>query len=220
MRSIGITLAIATIGTTGLVGCGSDADSTSGLKVVEPGSDVDGTSQVELVELSTGGLLSVPAESNVLVDPANCDMGLSTDDFYFSPTWGAPGTSTTSCSMSAGQALILLPAALQCADTQDDGGASEECIEENWNLTSASVSVDGDVYDDWEERVVDTEVFPVSLPEGNVFDIPAEDTEMRSRAVIFVVEGLPEGEHDIVLAGDFGDGEFAGQLDLTLTVEG
>ena len=219
MGKFSSTLGAIVLATASLAGCGSDSDS-SGPNVVEPGADVNGTTQVELAELLTKGWVSVAAESNSIIDPANCDMGLSTDDFYLAPSWGAPGTSAAACSMDADQALVLSPAGLMCVATQGDGGASPECFEENWDLTSATVSVDGEVFDDWEAHVVDTELFPVSLVDGNIFEVPAEDTEMRARQVIFVVEGLAEGEHDIVLAGDFADGEFAGQLDLTLTVEG
>ena len=220
MARLTCTLGVLVLAATALVGCGSDSSSSgAGMTELEPDADVNGTTTVELAELMTGAWVESPAESNSAIDPTLCDMGLSTDDYYLAPSWVEPGTAAASCTMKADQALVLFTAGLMCVDVAGDNGASPECLEDNWGLTSASVTIDGEVFDDWEDRVVSTDAFPVSLVEGNIFEAEPEDTEMRARQTIFVFDGLAVGEHDIVIAGNFDDGDFAGQLDLTLTVE-
>ena len=81
------------------------------------------------------------------------------------------------------------------------------------------MSIDGVEVADMTDHQYDIGPFDVSLPEGNVFDVdPVDSTAvLRGRAV--VVTGLPKGEHVVVLAGDFDDGDFAGSLTINLTVE-
>lgn len=58
-----------------------------------------------------------------------------------------------------------------------------------------------------------------SLPDGNIFELPAGDTPQTSRGQVVLVDGLEAGDHEVVVAADFGDGEFAGSLAIALTVE-
>lgn len=113
-------------------------------------------------------------------------MGLSTDDEYFAPTFGAAGESSAACTMQADQALFLSPAGVWCIESDGDL-ADTACLDAQWNLTTSSVTIDGEPVTDLDSRRVDTAVRTITLPE---------------------------------LAADFGNGEFAGSITITLTVEG
>lgn len=200
-----------------LMACGSD-DSSSGPTVLEPDSEVDGQGPAELLATYSDAIAEVPLDESMLADPAKCDMGRSTDAVYFAPTFGSPGDSSTSCTMSADQALVLVPATVLCVATDGDA-ADTACLDEQWNLTSSSVTINDVDVTDLEGRQVDTEVFTADLPEGNIFEADPGSVDAIARGQVVLVEDLPVGSHTVVVAADFGDGDFAGSLTIDLTVE-
>ena len=82
-----------------LCACGSDDDS-SGPELLPPDATVGDSTITDLFAEYAAGVVEVPLDTNMLADPALCDMGRSTDEVYFAPTFGAPGETTTACSMS------------------------------------------------------------------------------------------------------------------------
>ncbi len=193
--------------------CGDDQPNQ---RVVPADESVAGKSLTDLVADWTTNLHEVPLEESFLADLANCDMGRSTDDVYYAPTWATPGESSVSCTMRADQALLLVPAALLFVE--DEEGLGEDGLDEEWNLTSSSVVLDGETIA-MDGRQVDTPILTVSLPEGNIWELPTGDTTAITRAQAVAVEGLTVGTHEVVLTSDFGNGEFAGTLRLFLVVE-
>lgn len=205
------------IATLPLVACGSD-DDTSGPTVLDPGSEVEGMGAAELMAMYADAIAEVPLDESMLVDPATCDMGRSTDEVYFAPTFGSPGDSSTSCTMNADQALMLVPASVLCVATDGDA-ADTACLDDGWDLTSSSTTINDVEVTDLESREVDTEVFAANLPEGNIFDADPASVDGIARGQVVLVDDLPVGSHTVVVAADFGDGEFAGSLTIDLTVE-
>ncbi len=208
----------AGLGAMALLGaCGSD-DDNAGPELLPPDATVGDSTITDLFVEYAKALVEVPLDANMLADPAQCDMGRSTDDVYFAPTFGAPGETSTSCSMSSDQSLLLVPAAVFCMESPDEA-ADVACLDNGWDLTSASVSIDGVETTDLAAYEIDTPVETASLPDGNIFELPAGDTPQISRGQVVLVDGLEAGDHEVVVAADFGDGEFAGSLTIALTVE-
>lgn len=209
-------VAAAVVATLVMGACGGDADDAA-LRIVPADESVDGQSLTDLVAAYAIANTSATVDESALVDPSRCDMGKSTDAVYLAPTFGAPGEASTTCTVRRGQAVFLTPAGTWCID-DGTGGVDTACLDEAWNLTSSSVTLDGESID-LTGRQVDTEVLTSDLPEGNLWDLPAGPTKVMARGQAVVVENLSVGTHEVVLAADFGNGEFAGSLKLTLVVE-
>lgn len=197
--------------------------SSGGLEVLGPDADVNGMSRADLLGTYAVGVAETPADDSFMVDPAKCDMGLSTEDVYFAPTPGEPGDSSTTCTMSADQTLLVVPTSAFCIDAPESGGTADTaCLDSLWDLTSSSLTIDGVEVEGLDAYEVDSEVIDVTLPEGNVFEddeVPAGASRTIARGQVVLVEGLAPGDHTVELAFDFGDGEFAGSLTIDLTVE-
>jgi len=198
--------------------CGSDADSDAGPNILPPDAEVDGMDAAELLAAYDAAVFGVPLADSMLDDPSKCDMGQSTDKVYYSPTFGVPGETTASCTMNADQVLLLNPVGYICLEEGEES-ADTDCLDQAWDLTSSSVTVNGQSVEDLAQRELDSDVFSLELPQGNVFDLPPGPYDAISRGQVVLVNDLPVGDHTIVLGGDFGDGEFAGSLTINLTVE-
>jgi len=198
-------------------GCGDDE--ADGPRVLAADESVGDSSLTDLVAAYARGHSTTPMSGSSLGDPSLCDMGLSTDDVYFAPTFGAAGESSAACTMQADQALFLSPAGVWCIESDGDL-ADTACLDDGWNLTTSSVTIDGEPVTDLDSRRVDTAVQTITLPEDNIYGIDAGETKLIARGQPVVVEDLAVGEHEIELAADFGNGEFAGSITITLTVEG
>jgi hypothetical protein len=210
-----LTAAATVVAALLLAGCGDDED--AGPRVVPADESVGGQTLTDLVAAYAVAHSTATLAESSLVDLTRCDMGASTDTVYFAPTFAAAGESAVTCTMRSGQAVFLAPAGLWCIET-DEGPADTACLDEGWNLTSASVIVDGETID-LAGRQVDTAVQAIELPEDNIWEEPAGPSEVIARSQAAVVENLAVGTHEVVLAADFGNGEFAGSLKLTLIVE-
>ncbi len=210
---------------------GDDADppstagaSSGGMEVLGPDADVNGMSTADLLGMYAVGVVETPADDSSMVDPAKCDMGLSTASVYFAPTPGEPGDRSTTCTMSADQTLLVVPTSAFCIDAPEAGGTADTaCLDSLWDLTSSSLTIDGVEVEGLDAYEVDSEVIDVTLPEGNLFEedheVPAGASRTIARGQVVLVQGLTPGGHTVVLAFNFGDGEFAGSLTIDLTVE-
>ena len=117
------------------------------------------------------GVAETPADDSSMVDPAKCDMGLSTENVYFAPTPGEPGDLSTTCTMSADQTLLVVPTSAFCIDAPEAGGTADTaCLDSLWDLTSSSLTIDGVEVEGLDAYEVDSEVIDVTLPEANVFE--------------------------------------------------
>jgi hypothetical protein len=215
-----LVLAVGACGDDDATAPSTTGASGGGIEVLGPDAVVNGMSTADLLGTYAVGVAETPAD---LVDPAKCDMGLSTEDVYFSPTPGEPGDRSTTCTMSADQTLLVAPTSAFCIDAPKAGGTADTaCLDSLWDLTSSSVTIDGVEVEGLDAYEVDSEVIDVTLPEGNVFEdheVPAGPSRTIARGQVVLVQGLAPGGHTVVLAFDFGNGEFAGSLTIDLTVE-
>jgi hypothetical protein len=210
--------AAALVGAVLLVGaCGSD-DNESGPTVLPADAEVGGMDSAALLGDYTETWVTEPLETSFFTDLANCDMGSSTETVYFAPTFVEPGDASTSCTMSAGQTLFVSPVGFTCLEEGDEK-ADTACLDGGWDLTSSSVTVNGDEIEGLDDREFDTDVLAITLADGNIFEVPAGTYDVISRAQVVLLADLPVGEHTIVQNGNFADGEFEGSLTMELTVE-
>jgi len=197
--------------------CGSDDDSSSEPEILPAGEGVGDASPADLLATYVTALAEVPAAENIFVDAAFCDMGRSTDDVYLAPAWTTDGETTTSCTMNADQTLMLLPVGAFCFEAGGDT-TDTACLDGYYTVTGSSVTIDGVETSDLGAYEVDTEVATATLPDGNVLEVPAADTDFIARGQVILVDGLAAGEHVVTAAGEYSDG-FAGSLTINLTVE-
>lgn len=218
-----LVLAVGACSDDGATAPSTTEVSNGGIEVLDPDATVNGMSAADLFGTYAVGIAETPADDSSLVDPAKCDMGLSTEDVYFAPTPGEPGDLSTTCTMSADQTLLVVPASAFCIDAPEAGGTADTaCLDSLWDLTSSSLTIDGVEVDGLDAYELDSEVIDVTLPEGNGFEahgVPAGASRTIARGQVVLVEGLAPGGHTVELAFDFGDGEFAGSLTIDITVE-
>jgi hypothetical protein len=214
VRRVTATLAVGVL----LAGaCGSDGNE-SGPTVLAADAEVGGKDRAALLGDYTETWLTEPLETSFFTDLSNCDMGSSTETVYFAPSFVEPGDTSTSCTMQAGQTLFVSPVGFACLEEGEEK-ADTACLDGGWDLTSSSVTVNGDDVEDLDEREVDTDVLSVTLAESNLFEVPPGEYDAIARGQVVLIADLPVGEHTIVQSGNFADGEFAGSLTMELTVE-
>jgi hypothetical protein len=159
-----LVLAVGACGDDDATAPSTTGASGGGIEVLGPDAVVNGMSTADLLGTYAVGVAETPAD---LVDPAKCDMGLSTEDVYFSPTPGEPGDRSTTCTMSADQTLLVAPTSAFCIDAPKAGGTADTaCLDSLWDLTSSSVTIDGVEVEGLGAYEVDSEVIDVTLPEG------------------------------------------------------
>lgn len=196
-----------------LNGCGGDKK----MEVLAPDAAVAGQGAQELLQQFITNVAEVPLEDNMFNDPNNCDMGRSTSAIYFGPAWSAPGPRTASCTMQASQTLFLSPVGVFCSDVLPEE-PTIECLDGFWEVAESSVTIDGELVANMEDRVVEFAPVVMNLPDGDIFQLGVPSTEIIARGYVVLVQGLPVGEHSVVLSGAFDSG-FAGTLTIDLTVE-
>jgi hypothetical protein len=196
--------------------CGSDGNE-SGPTVLAADAEVSGMDSAALLGDYAETWMTEPLETSVFTDLTNCDMGSSTEAVYFAPSFVEPGDSSTSCTMQAGQTLFVSPVGLACLEEGEEK-ADTACLEDGWDLTASSVTVNGDEVEGLDEREIDTDVLTVTLPENNAFQVPPGEYDAISRGQVVLIADLPVGKHTIVQSGNFGN-SFGGSLTIELTVE-
>ena len=197
--------------------------SSGGIEVLGADAVVNGMSTADLLGTYAVGIAETPAADSSVVDPAKCDMGLSSEDVYFAPTPGEPGDGSITCTMSAGQTLLVVPTSAFCIHAPRFGGTADAaCLDDLWDLTGSSLTIDGVEVEGLDAYEVDSEVIDVTLPEGNILEdhgVPAGPSRTIARGQVVLVRGLAPGDHSVVMGFDFGNGEFVGSLTIDLTVE-
>lgn len=184
--------------------------------VLSPDTVVAGQSAADLLESWGRAWLEAPLDNSWFMNLGLCDGGIS-DAVYFAPTWPSESDWFATCTMRADQVLFLVPAVTLCVDTGDKS-ADSACLDRSWSLAVSSVTIDDEPVEGLDERAVDTRPFDVTLSAENLFGVEAGTYQAIFRAQVVLVEGLAPGAHQVVLAGDFGEGSFTGSLTMTLSV--
>jgi hypothetical protein len=180
-------------------------------------------------------VLSIPTEDNPLLDTtgAECQQGDMGDVFFLVGTFG--GSAERECTISEGQDILIPIINAVCLDLpgglnpdlpgvfqrpKGPGGSCQETNEsfmDTVDLSSLELTIDGVSFGSLEDFRVQSNPFPIRLPEDNLFGAPPGTYIGISDGIWVIVEGLPVGEHTIEFGGQ-ADG-FTVHVTYHLTVE-
>ena len=169
-------------------------------------------------------LFSFPAEINPGADAtgAACGLGQHGSTFFLAPVSGDSEAMSRSCTIVQGTSVVVPVIAVDCSTAEadpfhgDDAESLASCAQANGdNITGGYASIDGAVVDDLTTFRLQTPVFSVVLPEGNVLAAPAGAASLVVDGVFLTLEDLAPGEHTIAFGGTYQNG---GTLDVTYTI--
>lgn len=161
-------------------------------------------------------VLSIPPEDNPLLDTTgeSCQEGDMGDVFFLVGTVG--GSVERECTISEGQEILIPIFNSICFDLP--GGfdpdlpgqfsrprgpdSCEEQVESFIDQASnLELTIDGVSIENLEDFRVQSNPFPIKLPEDNIIGLPSGTYFGISDGYWVIVESLPEGEHTIEFGG-------------------
>ena len=165
-------------------------------------------------------LMEIPAPSNPALDEtgALCGVDQSGPVWFTAPVFHS-GTTTRACTIPAGKAIFLLGIGNECSNIEPPPffGATEAELrtcaaagfDEFFADATVSISVDGIEVENLDSYRTQTPLFSYTLPEDNLFGLPAGTVASKaiSDGSAVIVKPLPPGEHRIethIFASVFG----------------
>lgn len=223
---------LVVLAATLLLGAGSLAPavaSGSKPKVFPPGSHPYGKSYGQWQARWHQWFLGIPASINPVFDETGerCHVGQS-GRVWFSAPIAHLGTTTRSCTVSRGTAVLLVFAAYECSNIEEPPffGANEAelraCAAAGFDdvfTGPLTLSVDGSRPLSVRNFRTQTPVFSFTLPEDNVFGVPGPITATKavSDGVFVMLKPLKRGLHSVVMHGEDAFGGVVDQI-YNLTV--
>ncbi|HEU6443619.1 MAG TPA: hypothetical protein VFL61_01030 [Gaiellaceae bacterium] len=155
--------------------------------------------------------MEIPAPINPLFDEtgALCATNQSGPVWFTAPV-AHPGTTTRACTIPAGKAIFVLGIGNECSNIEPPPffGATEAELracaaagfEEFFGDASISITVDGIEVPELDRYRTQTPLFSYTLPEDNLFGLPAGTTATMaiSDGNAVIIKPLPPGSHQIV----------------------
>ena len=146
--------------------------------------------------------LSIPQDVNPVGDPTGryCGQNQEGPVWFLAGTFG--GSAERTCTIPEGKALLFAPVNVECSFAEFPDLKSEadlrECAKSGQDLvTVLDVSVDGVKLENLQDYRVQSPLFNLTLPESNVFGLPATTTEAVSDGNWVFLKPLPPGNHTI-----------------------
>ncbi|HKG24611.1 MAG TPA: hypothetical protein VKB09_03135 [Thermomicrobiales bacterium] len=167
---------------------------------------------------------SFPTAVSPLADTsgAACGLGQQGDTFYLAPSAVGAGAITRACTILEGTSVVVPVIAVDCSTAEadpfhgDDADSLASCAKTNADaITDGYASVDDTDVADIASHRVQSPVFGVILPEGNVLNATAGATSMVVDGAFITVEGLDAGSHTISFGGTY---ESGGAIDITYNI--
>lgn len=155
--------------------------------------------------------LAIPKSENLQLDRtgAHCAVGQSGQVWYLTGNMG--GTDTRTCTVPAGEALLLAPVTAECSTVEGNGNTYEalrSCAHGFGDeATAAGVTVDGILVPNPLARYrVTTSMFTFAYPKDFLFaKVPGPGTGRSVADGVFVMLApLAAGQHAVELSGAFG----------------
>ncbi len=153
---------------------------------------------------------------------AACGLGQQGDSFYLAPSYVGAGAVTRACTVLEGSTVVVPVIAVDCSTAEaapfngTDAATLATCATTNGDaITAGHAAVDGTDVADIATYRVQTPVFGVILPEGNVLNATPGVASMVVDGAFITVEGLTAGEHTISYGGTY---ESGGTIDITYTI--
>lgn len=159
-------------------------------------------------------VLSIPPEDNPLLDTTGekCQEGDMGDVFFLVGTVG--GSVERECTISEGQEILFPIINTLCFDKpgglvfpgqfdppRGPGNCQEQAESRIDQTSNLEVSIDGVSIENLEDFRVQSNPFPIKLPEDNIIGLPSGTYFGISDGYWVIVESLPEGEHTIEFGG-------------------
>ena len=177
-------------------------------RVQPPQSHAYGKTRSEWVASYWQWLLSIPADSNSLLDETGefCDVGQSGKVWFLAGVTGSGAVSVTrSCSVPAGKAVFFPIINTLWISTPGDPGVDEirEIIGRiTDHATDLSCEIDGRLVQNIQQYRVASTVFAVDLPDNNIFGVaPGEYGPNVDDGFYLLLPPLPVGPHTIHFHG-------------------
>jgi len=153
---------------------------------------------------------------------AACGVGQQGDNFFLAPSYVGAGAVTRACTVLEGTTLVVPVIAVDCSTAEaapfngTDAATLATCATTNADaITDGHASVDGTDVADIASYRVQTPVFGLILPEGNVLNGTPGATSMVVDGAFITVSGLTAGDHTINFGGTY---ESGGAIDITYTI--
>jgi hypothetical protein len=155
-------------------------------------------------------IFGIPVADNPGLDETGekCAVGQS-GRVWFTAFAAHPGTTERSCTIPSGTALFVLAVSNECSNIEPPPffGSTEaelrECAAAGFEVAFSgpvSITVDGRAVPDLRSYRTQTPVFTYTLPEDNLYGLPAGTTATAVSDGIFVMlSPLPVGEHEVVV---------------------
>jgi hypothetical protein len=146
--------------------------------------------------------LSIPKEVNPVGDETGkyCGRGQEGPVWFLAGTFG--GSMERSCTIPAGKAILFSPINVECSYAEFPDLKTESdlkaCAKSGQDLTTETdVTIDGVQVQNLQDYRTQSPLFDLTLPEGNVFGLPANTTKAVSDGVWVFLKPLPPGNHEI-----------------------
>lgn len=174
-------------------------------------------------------LLSIPEDRNPAADQTgeNCDEGQSGPVWFLAGTFG--GLNERVCTIPAGKSLLFSLLNAECSFAEYPSLRSEselrECaVSANDGATGLMVTIDGSAIDPSQIYRIQSPLFEINFPTGNIFGVPEGQSQAVSDGFWVFLPPLAPGEHEIHFRGaveDFttvGTNLFAQEAKYRITV--
>jgi hypothetical protein len=169
-------------------------------------------------------LFQIPTAANPGADAtgAACGVGQHGSTFFLAPSYVGAGTVTRACTIVEGTDVLVPVIAVNCSTAEadpfhgDDADSLASCATTNADaITAGHAAVDGTDVADIASYRLQSGVFSVVLPEGNVLNAPAGVASVVVDGAFITVEDLTAGEHTISYGGTYQSG---GAIDITYNI--
>jgi len=169
-------------------------------------------------------LFSFPAAISPAADTTGvaCGLGQTGSTYFLAPSAVGAGAITRACTIPEGTSVLVPVIAVDCSTAEADpfyGGDAESlatCATTNADaITDGRASIDGSDVTDIASYRVQSPVFSVVLPEGNMLNAPGGIASVVVDGAFLNVEGLAAGEHTISFGGTYSGG---GAIDITYNI--
>jgi len=155
-------------------------------------------------------LLSIPKRQNPAIDETGryCSMNQDNENVWFlTGTFGNVGRINRKCNVPAGRA-IFFPILVKEDSLQEDSDLKTEedlkkrCLDATNRLVHIEATINGTKVDRLENYRVQSEVFDLTFPEDNIYDMRPGLTRSVCDGYWLFVKPLPAGRHYIYFRGE------------------
>ncbi len=196
-----------------------EATPTAGATITPPGGDY-----ADMAASWGQWLFSFPAAVSPASDATGiaCGLGQSGSTFFLAPSAVGAGAITRACTILEGTSVLVPVIAVDCSTAEaapfygDSADTLASCAMTNADaITGGNASIDGTDVADIASYRVQSPVFGVVLPEGNMLNAPGGVASVVVDGAFLNVEGLAAGEHTISYGGTY---ESGGAIDITYNI--